>query len=115
MRIEQQFRDTKNGVLGMGLRQARSTGVMRLQALLLIAHVATLAKRLIGEAGRTHNLQLQLMSTNRKDRAEISVMTLATRLIAQPALLRTLSDPWLQLQQLRRQVTEAFQQAAHAA
>lgn len=115
MRIEQQFRDTKNGALGMGLRQARSTGVMRLQALLLIAHVATLAKRLIGEAARTHNLQLQLMSTNRKDRAEISVMTLATRLIARPALLRTLSDPWLQLQQLRRQVTEAFQQAAHTA
>jgi hypothetical protein len=115
MRIEQQFRDTKNCALGMGLRQARSAGILRLQALLLIAHVATLAKRLIGEAGRAHNLQLQLMSTNRKDRAEISVMTLATRLIAQPALLRSLTDPWLQLQQLRRQVTEAFSHAVQTA
>jgi hypothetical protein len=59
MRIEQQFRDTKDCALGMGLRHARSTGVMRLQALLLIAHVAALAKRLIGEAAKAHNLQLQ--------------------------------------------------------
>jgi hypothetical protein len=108
MRIEQQFRDTKNCALGMGLRHARSTGVMRLQALLLIAHVAALAKRLIGEAAKAHNLQLQLMSTNRKDRPEISVMTLATRLIAQPVMLRALEDPMSQLQQLRRQVNEAF-------
>jgi hypothetical protein len=88
----------------MGLRHARSAGVMRLQALLLIAHVAAMAKRLIGEAAKAHNLQLQLMSTNRKDRPEISVMTLATRLIAQPVMLRTLEDPIAQLQQLRRQV-----------
>jgi hypothetical protein len=108
MRIEQQFRDTKNCALGMGLRHARSAGVMRLQALLLIAHVAAMAKRLIGEAAKAHNLQLQLMSTNRKDRPEISVMTLATRLIAQPVMLRTLEDPIAQLQQLRRQVNEAF-------
>ena len=92
----------------MGLRQTRSAGVMRLQALLLISHVAALAKRLIGEAARAHNLQLQLMSTNRKDRAEISVMTLATRLIAQHVLLRSLTDPWLQLHRLRRQVIQAF-------
>jgi hypothetical protein len=115
MRIEQQFRDTKNCALGMGLRQGRSAGPMRLQALLLIGHVAALAKRLIGEAARAHNLELQLMSTNRKDRAEISVMTLATRLIAHPALLRTLVDPWPQLQQLRRQVNEAFDNAVRTA
>lgn len=115
MRIEQQFRDTKNCALGMGLHQARSAGVMRLQALLLIAHVAALAKRLIGEAAQAHNLQLQLMSTNRKDRSEISVMTLATRVIAQPMLLRSLNDPWLQLQQLRRQVTDAFNNALQTA
>ncbi len=108
MRIEQQFRDTKNCALGMGLRHARSAGVMRLQALLLIAHVAALAKRLIGEAAKAHNLQLQLMSTNRRDRPEISVMTMASRLIAQPGLLRSLPDPWPHIMQLRYQVNEAF-------
>jgi hypothetical protein len=55
---------------------------MRPQALLLSAHVAVLAKCLIGEAAKAHNLQLQLVSTNRKDRPEISVMTLAARLRA---------------------------------
>jgi len=108
MRIEQQFRDTKNCALGMGLRHARSSGVVRLQALLLIAHVAALAKRLIGEAAKAHNLQLQLMSTTRKDRAEISVMTLAARVIAQPKLLRSLGDVRPFFNQLRRQANEAF-------
>lgn len=114
MRIEQQFRDTKNCALGMGLRHARSTGAQRLQLLLLINHVAALAKRLIGEAARAQQLQLQLTSTNRKNRPEISVMTLATRLIAQPALLRHLPDPWPYLQHLRRQVSAAFSYIAQA-
>lgn len=92
MRIEQQFRDTKSCALGLGLRQARSSGVARLQVLLLIAHVATLTKRLIGETAQKLNLQLQLMSTNRKDRQEISVITLASRLIARPTLLRQLGN-----------------------
>jgi hypothetical protein len=115
MRIEQQFRDTKNCALGMGLRRARSTGVMRLQALLLIAHVASLAKRLIGEAAKAQNLQLQLMSTARKDRAEISVMTLATRVIAQPNLLRSLGNVWPFFNVLRRQTNDAFACYAMAA
>lgn len=108
MRIEQQFRDTKNGALGMGLRHTRSAGAVRLQALLLIAHVSALAKRLVGEAAKARNLQLQLMSTNRKDRPEISVMTLASRVIAQPALLPSLQNPWHYWKHLRRQVNEAF-------
>lgn len=112
MRIEQQFRDTKNCALGMGLRHARSSGAQRLQVLLLINHVAALAKRLIGEAARARQLHLQLMSTNRKDRPEISVMTLATRLIAQPALLRALPNPWPYVQRLRQQVTAALSSPA---
>jgi len=52
MRIEQQFRDTKNMALGMGLSDSRSAGATRLQTLLLIAHIAQLALRLIGEAAK---------------------------------------------------------------
>ena len=107
MRIEQQFRDTKNCALGMGLRQAHSSGVIRLQGLLLISHVATLAKRLIGEAALAHNLQLQLMSTNRKDRPEISVMTVASRVIATPALLHSMGSAWYYLRHLRQQARKA--------
>lgn len=112
MRIEQQFRDTKNCALGLGLRQTRSSGVARLQMLLLIAHVATLAKRLIGEAARACNLQLQLMSTNRRDRPEISVMTLASRVIAHPTLLRTIGNAWRSVERLRQQVSDAINLAA---
>ena len=67
MRIEVQFRDTKNLALGMGLSQSRSRGQQRLQALLLIAHIAELAKRLIGEASQARQLELQLMSNNITD------------------------------------------------
>jgi hypothetical protein len=108
MRIEEQFRDTKSYAPGMGLRQSRSTGALRLQMLLLIAHVATLAKRLIGEAARAQNLQLQLMSTNRRSRPEISVMTLASRVIAQPTLLAKLSSVWRSIARLRTQVSDAL-------
>lgn len=107
MVIEQQFRDTKNVVLGMGLSQGRSAGRQRLQALLLIAHVAQLALRLIGEAAKSRQIELQLMSTGRTGRAEISVMTLARRLIAAPELLRQISDPWRYLHRLRAQVMNA--------
>ena len=75
MKIEQQFRDTKNLALGMGLAQSKSRGQRRLQALLLIAHIAQLAKRLIGEAAKAQQLELQLMSNNTTSRKTISVMT----------------------------------------
>jgi hypothetical protein len=108
MKIEQQFRDTKNLALGMGLSQSKSRGQQRLQALLLIAHIAQLAKRLIGEAAKAQQLELQLMSNNTKSRNTISVMTLATRVIERPDLLREITDPWIHLQTLRRQTTLAI-------
>lgn len=115
MVIEQQFRDTKNVVLGMGLSQGRSSGSQRLQALLLIAHIAQIALRLIGEAAKSRQLELQLMSTCRTRRAEISVMTLARRLIAAPALVRQIGDPWHHLHRLRAQVTNALNCASSTA
>lgn len=76
MRIEQQFRDTKNLARGMGLSQSKSRGQQRLQALLLIAHITQLAKRLIGEAAKAQQLALQLISNNTKKRNTISVSTI---------------------------------------
>jgi Transposase DDE domain len=114
MKIEQQFRDTKNLSLGMGLSQTKSQGKRRLQALLLIAHIAQLAKRLIGEAARACQLELQLLSNNIKNRKTISVMTLATRVIARPDLLRQLKEPWWQIQTLRRQAVAAVSAAVGA-
>jgi hypothetical protein len=107
MRIEQQFRDTKNAAHGMGLACAKSRGQRRLQALLLIAHLAEMAKRLIGEAAEAAQLQLQLMSNNIKNRKTISVMTLATRVIERPDLLRQIADAWPYICALRRQAAAA--------
>jgi hypothetical protein len=111
MTIEQQFRDTKNLALGMGLSQSKSRSQRRLQALLLIAHIAQLAKRLIGEAAKAQQLELQLMSNNTKSRITISVMTLATRVIERPELLREITDIWSHLQTLRRQAIDAINHA----
>lgn len=107
MRIEEQFRDTKNATHGMGLAQAKSGGKRRLQALLLIAHIAAMAKRLIGEAAEAQQLELQLTSNNIKNRKTISVMTLATRVIERPDLLRKISDPWPYIHVLRQQAAAA--------
>ena len=107
MGIEQQFRDTKNATHGMGLAQSKSRGRQRLQALLLIAHIAAMAKRLIGEAAEAAQLQLQLMSNNIKSRKTISVMTLATRVIEWPDLLRKIADAWPYIYVLRQQAAAA--------
>lgn len=115
MKIEQQFRDTKNLALGIGLSQSRSRGQQRLQALLLIAHIAELTKRLIGEAAKEQQLALQLMSNNTTHRNTISVMTLATRVIERPDLLHEITDLWSHLQTLRRQATAAITHAMQGA
>lgn len=109
MSIEQSFRDTKNSALGMGLCQSHTHGAVRLQALLLMAHIAQFALRLIGLCAKAQQLQLQLTSTNRTDRAEISVMTLARRVIDHPTLLAALKNPWACIKELRRQATNAIE------
>ena len=91
----------------MGLACAKSRGQRRLQALLLIAHIAEMAKRLIGEAAEAQQLELQLMSNNIEHRKTISVMTLATRVIETPELLRKISDPWPYIYALRQQAAAA--------
>ena len=114
MRIEEAFRDTKNVVLGAGLALSRSHGQQRLQALLLIGHIAQVAKRLIGEAAKSAQLHLQLTSTCRKDRAELSVMMLAKRVIDSPALLRKLKSAWPCWHVLRGQASAAINRAMAA-
>jgi hypothetical protein len=78
----------------MALSQSRSSGQQRLQALLLIAHIEQLSKRLIGETAQAHQMELELISNNISKHQTISVMTLATRVIACAALLHHLPDVW---------------------
>lgn len=82
MQIEESFRDTKNLRVGQGLETTRSRGVTRLEMLLLIAHLAAFAARLLGEHAKLLQLERRFMSTGRTNRPEISVLTLARRLLA---------------------------------
>lgn len=110
MKIEQSFRDTKNERLGLGLTRSLSHGQQRLEALLLIGHIAGVAMRLIGEAAKAMQLQLELISRKQAkhhQRAELSVLTIATRVIANPALLRKIGDPLAHIHRLRDQVIAA--------
>ena len=111
MSIEQSFRDTKNERLGQGLTRSMSHGQQRLEALLLIGHIAAIAKRLIGEAAKARELELELISrkqTTHHQRAEISVMTLASRVIANPQLMQRIGNPLDYLHRLSAQAINAF-------
>jgi Transposase DDE domain len=107
MRIEQSFRDTKNLRYGQGLRIARSRTRERLQMLLLIGHLAAFVQRLIGEAAKAHQLQLNFMATRRKTRPEISVMTLARRILLAPSDWLDRLTPWAAIPPLRSQAINA--------
>src|SRR5208282_4581883 len=85
MRIEQAFRDCKNHRLGLGLTTSRSRGRVRLNMLLLIAHLTAFVLRLIGETvADDRQLALDLAPPAR---ASASVVTLGWR-----ALLRRKLD-----------------------
>lgn len=81
MRIEQSFRDLKNERLGLGFSAARSRSAKRLEVLLLIAHLASWLMRLIGESAQQLKMNLYFQSVPGLDHKEISVLTLARRVI----------------------------------
>ena len=76
----------------------------------MIGRIAAIAKRLIGEAARAVHLQRELIShkqTKHHKRAEISVMTLATRVIASAQLMQKIGDPLAHIHRLRSQAANA--------
>ena len=107
MRIEQSFRDTKNLRWGLGLEVSRSRGRLRMEMLLLIAHLAGLIQRLIGECAKQHQQELNFMATRRAHRAEISVLTLARRIIDADKIPCHALLPWLAIPPLTRQAAIA--------
>jgi hypothetical protein len=108
MRIEQSFRDTKNARTGLGLQTARSRSGQRFEMLLLLAHLASFVQRLIGESAKEGQLELQFMASQRRTRREISVLTLARRLLdTAPHHLYRL-HPWRAISSLGQQATLVF-------
>jgi hypothetical protein len=81
MQIEQSFRDLKNERLGLGFSAARSHSAKRLEVLLLIAHLSSWMMRLIGECAQKCHMERYFQSVPGLKHREISVMTLARRVI----------------------------------
>jgi hypothetical protein len=81
MRIEQSFRDLKNDRLGLGFSDSRSDSANRLEILLLIAHLASWLMRLIGECAQQQQMQKYFQCAPCLKHKEISVLTLARRVI----------------------------------
>jgi Transposase DDE domain len=107
MKIEQSFRDTKNLRVGQGLQVTRSRSRERLQMLLLIAHLAAFVQRLIGEDAKARQLELNFVA-QRRDRPEISILTLARRILDAPTYWLAQVTPWAALPQLTAQAERVF-------
>jgi hypothetical protein len=110
MQIEQSFRDTKNLRVGQGLQATRSRSRERLQMLLLIAHLGAFVQRLIGEDAKARQLDLNFVS-RRRERREISMLTLARRILDAPNHWLAQMTPWAALPQLTEQAERACEVA----
>jgi hypothetical protein len=107
MGIEQSFRDIKNQRVGLGLESARSRSGPRFEMLLLIAHLVLFVQRLIGESAKQQQLELQFTATRCRKRQEISVLSLARRILdTAPEYLRQLI-PWRAIPSLAAQARRA--------
>ena len=81
MQIEENFRDTKNGKLGMSLEYANSKSVMRFDNLLLIAALALFLLWCIGTIARIKGMQRSLQANTVKNRAVLSIIYLAREVV----------------------------------
>src|SRR5690606_2861504 len=75
MQIEENFRDSKSGALGMGLELSQSRSARRLQALLLISTLAAFLLWHIGQLAEAEGLHRRFKSTTRPGR-ELSIVWL---------------------------------------
>jgi Transposase DDE domain len=81
MQIEESFRDLKSVRFGMGFSANRTTQQNRLAVLLLVACLASFVLRLIGEVGKTKQLEFQFQSNTRRSRPVLSVISFALQLV----------------------------------
>jgi NAD(P)-dependent dehydrogenase (short-subunit alcohol dehydrogenase family) len=99
MQIEEVFRDGKSLSFGMGVETGRSRSALRLQALLLIATLASYLLWHLGQLAEAEGLHRRFKVTTR-DRRELSVIAVAILLCSQrdipfsPSGVRALHRRW---------------------
>jgi hypothetical protein len=108
MQIEETFRDLKCHRWGFGLCYSRCNDVRRLEALLLLAALATLVVWLVGLAARAQQLHRHLQANTERKREVLSTFFIGRELLRRPA--HDMRPPLIAhaLVTLRRQILEAL-------
>ena len=101
MQIEEAFRDLKNHRYGFSFRDCMSHQLHRLENLLLIGALATLAAWLVGKIAEIKGLQRRFQANTIKTRNVLSTFYLGCEIIASAWMLMTLSDFHRAIQVLR--------------
>lgn len=81
MQIEENFRDTKNGKLGVALEYSNSKTTLRYDNLLLIAALALFSLWCIGKAAVMKNMQRTLQANTTKHRPVLSIIYIGREVI----------------------------------
>ena len=100
MQIEENFRDTKNNKLGVGLECANSRSVERFDNLLLIAALILYTLWCIGCTAVMKNLHYSLQANTQKKRMVLSIITIAREIIDDERYLIPLEECVYVLSQL---------------
>jgi hypothetical protein len=101
MQIEEEFRDLKNPRFGLGLSANRSKRRERLSVLLLIACLASLVLRLIGEIAHEHQMERRCQSNTRRSRPVLSRISLARLLTCKGLLDFSIFEFYAALRRMR--------------
>lgn len=89
MQIEETFRDLKSHRWGLGLRYCRSRSIERMQVLLLVGALATLALWLAGLCAKELGWQRRFQANTERHRAVLSLVFLGHRLLLRNDLALT--------------------------
>lgn len=81
MKIEQEFRNTKNGTWGIGLEHSRTRAIERLQILLLIGYLAIFILWLIGLAAEEKKLHYSYQANSIKRHRVLSLVFLGLQIV----------------------------------
>jgi hypothetical protein len=107
MQIEEAFRDTKCHRWGFGLRYARCANARRLEALLLIAALATLMLWLVGMYGRALDWVRRLQANTEVRKPVLSTVFVGSQLLRRPDVRLSKSDFQFALTELRAMILQA--------
>lgn len=92
MQIEENFRDTKNGKLGIGVEYSNSKTLLRYDNLLLIAALALFCLWCVGKAAIMKNMQRTLQANTTKHKAVLSVIYIGREVIEDERYKITLEE-----------------------